>query len=200
MADEGFDRNVASKMPNTKSRRPKRPWQIPPPVEQPAEQDSEAALEDPSMDNLSMDKSPIDNLSMDKSSRDSMSREELSIDNLSMDKPIIEESSMDNLSMDNLSTQNTRYLSDKLAYLFEHLLPDLDPGRQTLLLWLVWLADEQGQTPPVSYRDLSQRCGMSSKTVARTIKGLIENGIIQVEKNAHSREATVYALKLPQLS
>jgi len=180
MTQEGFDRNVASRMPSTRSGKPKRPWQVPPQLEQTREQDSRPASEEPS----------IDKKSMDKSSRGSMSK-----DDLSMDK-----SSIDKRSMDKSSTQKNRRYSDTFTYLFEHFLPKFDPARQTLLLWLVWLSDEQGQTPPVSYKDLSQKCGMSSKTAARTIKDLIKKGVIRIEKNAYSREATVYAINLPKPS
>ena len=185
MAQEGFDRNVASRMPSTKSGKPKRPWQVPQQVEQTREQDSRPASEESSMDNLSMDKSSID-----KKSMGTVSREKLSMDKSSIDKK----------SMDNLSIQKNRGSSDTFTYLFEHFLPKFDPASQTLLLWLVWLSDEQGQTPPVSYKDLSQKCGMSSKTAARTIKDLIKEGVVRIEKNAYSREATVYAINLPKLS
>ena len=195
MAQEGFDRNVASRMPSTKSGKPKRPWQVPQQVEQTREQNSRPASEDLSMDNLSMDKSSID-----KKSMDTTSREDLFMDKSVIDKKSMDEMSIDKSSMDRLSIQKKRGFSDTFTYLFEHFLPKFDPASQTLLLWLVWLSDEQGQTPPVSYKDLSQRCGMSSKTAARTIKDLIKEGVIQIKKNAYSREATVYAINLPKLS
>lgn len=184
MAQEGFDRNVASRMPSTRSGKPKRPWQVSPQVEQGREQARPAPEE-----------SSIDNLSMDKSSMDNVSKEDLSMDKLSIDKK-----SRNKRSMDKLSMQKNRAPSNTFTYLFEHFLPRFDPARQILLLWLVWLSDEQGQTPPMSYKDLSQRCGMSSKTAARTIKDLIKKGVIRIEKNAYSREATVYAINLPESS
>lgn len=171
MPEEGFDRNVASKMPKTRSGRPKRPWHLPSPVIPDLEQETRTPLEDLSMDKLSIDKSSI---------------EKKAIDNLSIEPP----------SIDKSSTPRTRY-SEKFSYLFEHLLPGLDPTQQAVLLWLAWLSNEHGLTPPISYRDLSQRCGMSSKTAARTLKELIEKGRIQVEKTAYSREATVYVVRLP---
>jgi DNA replication protein DnaD len=134
----------------------------------------------------------MDKNTIEKSSMDKLSRRKKSID-----KTTIEKKSIDKLSMDKLSIQNQN-VPETFAYLFSHFLPKLDPARQTLLLWLVWLSDEQGQTPPMSYKDLSHRCGMSSKTAARTIKSLIKEGVIRIEKNAYSREATRYAITLPE--